>query len=377
MSGPSRVVALLLAAVVLTGCGGGGAEGGASPTPKVPADGALAVSLGTQVEAGPEAELKAVAATRDLATGDLVRTDPTGLAELRFPDGSLTRLASTEQMTLTELTAAAVQRTRQKLTIGQTWHKVSAITAPGGAYEVATPVGVAAVRGTVFGLTCVAGPSCTLTVLEGKVEFTPTGKAPVLVEPFQRLTVTAAGADAPRAVPAALVRADPWLSANVDRDRLGALLDQAPAAIPADTKLALNGVFRGEQTVLRTVNTDLVAGQVLPINVTLTTPCDALPCTGTMVSDLSGAIYTTVWDGQTLTARNERTEACTTSTGAVVDPTGWRYVREVRLQPVIGSTPTQLSGPATAVGVRSRTAGCAFPSITADTASQMSFTRAP
>jgi hypothetical protein len=221
-------VGLLVGALLLAGCGGD-ASGGTG-APPVPADGALAVSLGTQVEAGPEAAPERVADHRGVVTGDLVRTDPTGLAELRFPDRSLTRLASTEQMTMTELTAAAVQRTRQRLTVGQTWHKVSAITAPGGTYEVATPVGVAAVRGTAFGLSCVAGPSCTLTVLEGKVAFTPTGKDPVLVSAFQTLTVTPAGAGSVATITADAVRRDAWLAKNVERDGLGGLLEPAPGS---------------------------------------------------------------------------------------------------------------------------------------------------
>jgi class 3 adenylate cyclase len=55
----------------------------------LPDDGAAVSALSTQVEAGRAPDLTAIDGDRTLATGDTVRTDDTGLAELRFPDGSL------------------------------------------------------------------------------------------------------------------------------------------------------------------------------------------------------------------------------------------------------------------------------------------------
>lgn len=232
----ARWVPLLLTAVLAAGCGGGGEDtAGATPT-----DGASVQALTTQVQAGRAPDLTAVEEQREVTSGDTVSTDPAGLAELRFADGSLARLARTESLVLTELTAAAVQRTRQKLTVGDTWHRVQDLTGEDAAYEIETPVGVAAVRGTTFTLVCDDAPSCVLTVLEGTVEFTPLTGDAVELEAFQRLTFTNDGPDGePAPVSADTLREDPFTADNIQRDGLDELYDDAPEPV------AVGGLYRG------------------------------------------------------------------------------------------------------------------------------------
>lgn len=183
-------------ALVLAGCTSG-------PTASVaPLETAVLVAVG-------EGEAKAVTDEVTAAQGDVVSTDADGLAEVGFPDGSFMRLGPQSAVTITELGSAEAQRTSIALDIGQTWHNVQDLVAEDAVYEVVTPVGVASVRGTVFAVTCVEGPSCTFLVLEGEVDVDG-----ISVTPYQRITLPEQSE--PETLPADTV--GEWVTSNIDRD---------------------------------------------------------------------------------------------------------------------------------------------------------------
>lgn len=250
----AAVAALVIVPAALA-CGGGAGEVAAKSTSSAnssapataattdvvspPAGGGSVVvaALGAIVSAGPAAALTAVQGERASAVGDTVRTDAAGLGELRFPDGSLARIGKNTQLVLVELTAAAVQRTRTSLSVGDTWHQVKDLTASDAVYEVATPVGVAAVRGTTFALSC-SPTQCVLTVLEGEVTFTPKSGNPVDVPGPGSLTATAAGPGAPQSIAPQQLQADPWIAANIARGSADATAASTTGASTAASRSA-------------------------------------------------------------------------------------------------------------------------------------------
>ncbi len=154
--------------------------------------------------------------------GDVVATDSAGRAQLDYPDGSLTRLGPDTTLTVDVLDSAEAQRTALSLDVGQSWHRVQKLVAEKAQYEVSTPVGVAAVKGTAFEVDCTAEPACTITVIEGVVEFTATDGSVFEVDPYQRLVVPNPDGGDPvvTVAPVAVVQADDWISGNIDADEI-------------------------------------------------------------------------------------------------------------------------------------------------------------
>lgn len=222
--------------------------------------------------ASGDGEPRTIDDTANAAQGDVVSTDAAGLAELVFPDRSFMRLGPESEVEVTELGAAEVQRTSIGLEIGQTWHNVVELVADDAVYDVVTPVGVASVRGTVFSVICVEGPSCEFIVIEGEIDIEGT-----TLTPYQRIVLP--GAPEPTTVP---VDALPeWVISNVDRDaeREGA----QPLADPPVAAAAVDGEWQYEYTVTATTATDEPVGQVANGTWTLTSDC-AETCRTTVVS---------------------------------------------------------------------------------------------
>lgn len=207
--------------VGLAGCSGGPA---ASVDP-----------LETQVQlAAGDSDPRDVEDITNAAQGDLVSTDDAGLAEVVFPDASFMRVGPSSEIVITELGSAEAQRTSIALDIGQTWHNVQELVADEAVYEVVTPVAVASVRGTVFSVVCVEGPSCEFTVFDGEVEI-DSDDGSFTLTPYQRVVIPSEGG--PATVP---VDALPgWVTENIERD--AEREDAAALANPPVAAAALTG----------------------------------------------------------------------------------------------------------------------------------------
>jgi hypothetical protein len=83
----------------------------------------------------------------NLPTGSFVKTDAGSYARIFLPDNSLISL---DEKTEIQLNYSPKAVDVQQL-VGQTWNRVQTLT-QGGTYQVQTPTTIAAVRGTVFGV---------------------------------------------------------------------------------------------------------------------------------------------------------------------------------------------------------------------------------
>ncbi len=90
-----------------------------------------------------------------LKSGDIVKTDSSGLANIYFPDGSVIRLDSNSQIVISEADYDNNTKTLKlkiKLLAGRVWSKIFELATNESYWEVETANAVAAVRGTAFGV---------------------------------------------------------------------------------------------------------------------------------------------------------------------------------------------------------------------------------
>src|SRR3989344_3768532 len=131
---------------------GGGAAATAGITDTNPWIEVLAPAVTKTSSTGTETEVK----TGDmLGSGDKVRTDTHGLATIHFGDGSVARLDSATEITITESSYDPASQTlvvRMALGIGHLWSKVIGLATPESSWEVQTTSAVVTVRGTAFGV---------------------------------------------------------------------------------------------------------------------------------------------------------------------------------------------------------------------------------
>ena len=152
-----------------------------------------------------------VTGERAVAVGDTVKTGPTGFAEVRYPDGSVTRLDSKTNFTVESL---ASQSVKTALHEGEVWNEVEKATGSSTKFEVDTANAVATVRGTAFAVGCASDASCVFAVVDGTVDVTANGQT-VSVTAGQQTSVDAAGVVS-AAVP---LTATVWIQQNQDQDR--------------------------------------------------------------------------------------------------------------------------------------------------------------
>ena len=99
-----------------------------------------------------------------LRQGDAVKTDAAGKAEIDYTDGSLTRLGSSTEFTITKLTNdRGGRQTEGTITVGETWSRASKVSET-SSFEVKAGGTTAAVEGTAFSFTC--------TLVSGKLDCT-------------------------------------------------------------------------------------------------------------------------------------------------------------------------------------------------------------
>ncbi len=90
-----------------------------------------------------------------LKQGDTIKTDATGLAEIDYTDGSLTRLANSTVFTISKLTnEKGGRQTQGTLSVGETWNRAAKVSET-GSFEVKAGGTTAAVEGTAFVAKCV------------------------------------------------------------------------------------------------------------------------------------------------------------------------------------------------------------------------------
>ncbi len=214
-----RVAAAVAVALVMTSCGGDDAAGDGTGDADE-ADGAMlgVVAPGVNVADEPAdpmaATFRAGADGETLGTGDVVRTDVTGFAEVAWFDGALARVDADTTYALVDLDVTPGAATViTDLQVGRVWNRLRDGT--GAAYEVRTAVGTAAVRGTAFSVACPTPISCTFAVLEGTVEVATSDGATIVLGAGEEVTLTDDGSE-PQVAPTD--PDDAWVVRNAELD---------------------------------------------------------------------------------------------------------------------------------------------------------------
>jgi hypothetical protein len=100
----------------------------------------------------PSGKAKYVAAKdgQVLHQGDAIKTDAAGKAEIDYTDGSLTRLGSSTEFTITKLTnERGGRQTEGTIKVGETWNRASKVSET-SSFEIKAGGTTAAVEGTAF-----------------------------------------------------------------------------------------------------------------------------------------------------------------------------------------------------------------------------------
>jgi hypothetical protein len=101
---------------------------------------------------------------------DQIKTDTESMAELRWSNGGVIRLAEQSTMAVTE--PAKGQTTPEpgvRLITGRVWANMKKISSTGKEFGVETPTALAAIRGTVFRVDMAPDSSTDVLVYEGSV----------------------------------------------------------------------------------------------------------------------------------------------------------------------------------------------------------------
>jgi hypothetical protein len=128
-----------------------------------------------------------------LEQGDAIKTDTAGRAEIDYTDGSLTRLGSSTEFTITKLTdKRGGRQTQGSLSVGETWNRAAKVSET-GSFEVRAGGTTAAVEGTAFAVVCVNDTgklTCTFTDVVDNVVVTTSDGAVAQLEPAKSVVVT-------------------------------------------------------------------------------------------------------------------------------------------------------------------------------------------
>jgi hypothetical protein len=115
---------------------------------------AISIEPAVDARVGSATAFSPVSDPTPVATGDVVRTDSTGFAEIAYFDGSRTRLNVDTEFEVLELADDVAGSTvRTRLDVGRTWNRVETL-GEGDEFSVETSVATAVVQGTAFSVQC-------------------------------------------------------------------------------------------------------------------------------------------------------------------------------------------------------------------------------
>src|SRR4051794_3933041 len=216
--------------------------------------------------------------------GDTIQTDASGLAELKYSDGSITRLDHGSVFTIDKLVNKTGQRQVQgTVSAGQTWNRVQKLSENGtfqqkGNGATATTVGTAFVTkcslpaGTAFTVVKTKkqlkklqkASKCDFTLVDGKLALTSLGKN-VAMTAGQSTSVDASGnAGDAVTVPPGIFFSDQWITTNLDLDAKAGI-DEARGTPTAENlkRARIDGTWTVTLTVSSTTGfRDLANGGV-------------------------------------------------------------------------------------------------------------------
>ena len=222
---------IIVLAVVLSACGGGGP---ASPTAAPVEPTAKVAEVQNAVEAREIAGAKWAAAALGqlIRVGGGVKTGEAARARVDLADGSIVRLSANTQFELKQLAAGATTLT---LDGGKVW--TSASVPVTGTFEIETPVGVAAVRGSLMsGEYLSAAGRFVVTCLDGHCRLTGTSGAFIDLIGGQQSEIPGLGLDPTPPIPMDASQLAEWTREFTEARTIVATL--TPQLIrPTDTPL--------------------------------------------------------------------------------------------------------------------------------------------
>ena len=299
-----------------------------------------------------------------LNPGDTVQTDTTGLAELSFKDGSLTRLDSNSIFTLDKLvTTTGKRQIAGSIRVGQAWNRVEKLS-QSEAFKQSANGATAGVLGTAFATSCLATApapvktrsalakvsnpeSCRFTVIDGEVEVQARGGT-VTLDAGQGVAIDANGRAAdPRTFAPDELYSRPWIQQNLKADADAGLTFSSIAP----TSGSVLGPWAVELLVTNATNVVQPAvGDVLNRTYTVTGTCsDPVTCTLTLTFTTRASSRTvplTYINGEyTATEPNLSTSDCfNLTTGAVIAANAAQSRLNITFKPtaaaLVGGIPT-------------------------------------
>jgi hypothetical protein len=108
-----------------------------------------------------------------LFSGDSMRTAEESIAEIRWANGGIMRVAEQSAIAVVGASDAAPRKSGATVLSGKVWANMKKITSTGTEFGVSTPTATAAIRGTVFRVDMAADSATDVLVYEGKVAVKP------------------------------------------------------------------------------------------------------------------------------------------------------------------------------------------------------------
>ena len=121
-----------------------------------------------------------------LEVGDQLYTREESFAEIKYSIGTVLRMDEKTKITIDSSTEKTV---KTKSAIGSVWVNMKKLISKGRQFEVSTPTAVAAIRGTVFDMSCVPDSASYVAVFEGKVAVGPTDELKKKIEQEKKKAV--------------------------------------------------------------------------------------------------------------------------------------------------------------------------------------------
>lgn len=285
-----------------------------------------------------------------VSTGDTVQTDPTGLAQITFPDGSLTRLDHDTVFTLEKLvTKTGRRQVEGTVSAGQTWNRVQKLTETESFRQTGNGA-TAAVLGTAF-LTRCSLPSgvtfralktkkalkrlrkastCKFTLVDGRLQLRALGKITALAR-GQWVEIDGAGnAGIPQTVPPDVLFSDQWMLRNLELDARAGVSEARGTPTAEDLAYArIEGAW--PVTLQVTSNAgfrDLVLGDVRTRTYRFIGTCEGGTCTTMLHRDtaVGTRVIPLTYDGGVYSGTDPDlgTQDCERDDGTIAVPGGLR-----------------------------------------------------
>lgn len=311
--------------------------------------------------------------------GDTVQTDATGLAQINFKDGSVTRLDHDTVFTLEKLVDKTGKRqVESSVSVGQTWNRVQKLSGS-ETFQQKGNGATAAVLGTAFLTRCTLpsgvafkvvktrkalrrlrrASNCQFTLVDGKLQLSSSGKV-VGVGRGQSVTVDPTGAvGAVVTLPPDILFTDSWVVQNLEADARAGLAEATGQPTAEDLKQArIEGAWTVTLVVASTTGfRDLAVGATRTRAYTMTGSCTGGTCSITLTRETGNGprvIPLTYADGvYTGTDPDLGTQPCELDNGTIAVPNGLRNSATITFTPTAAVPQgglwraTQLSGEVT------------------------------